>query len=128
MLKAKLLVVGGETKTSEIELKLPAVVGRSREAKIKLPHPLVSRNHCELFEQDGKLYVRDLGSLNGTYVNSQRIENDWCVEPDQLLTIGTITFRAVYELNGTSHAESMGAPSRRRFKKRRGGRRTFRRK
>jgi FHA domain len=35
----------------------------------------VSRKHAELYLEDGKLYVRDVGSTNGTFVNGERIEN-----------------------------------------------------
>jgi predicted component of type VI protein secretion system len=98
MLNAKLVVVGGgDAKVSEISLKLPATIGRSRKATVKLPHPLVSRRHCEVFERDGRLFVRDLGSLNGTYVDSHKIDADQALHPDHLLTLGTVTFRAVYE-------------------------------
>ncbi len=98
MLNAKLVIVGGgDAKVSEIQLQLPTTIGRSREAKVKLPHPLVSRKHCEVFERDGQLFVRDLGSLNGTYVDSQKIESEQALEPNHLLTLGTVTFRAIYE-------------------------------
>ncbi len=97
MLKAKLVVVGGDAKAAEISLSLPTVIGRGREANLTLPHPLVSRNHCELFERDGRLLVRDLKSLNGTYVDSRRIEKTAVLNPDQLLTIGNVTFRAIYD-------------------------------
>ena len=70
-----------------------------------LPHPLVSRNHCELFESDGKLMVRDLGSLNGTFVNNERITES-PLAPGELLTIGTVTFRAVYDAGDKSADES----------------------
>ena len=95
MLQAKLVVIGG-AKATEISLNLPAVIGRGRDASLTLPHPLVSRNHCQLFECDGMLHVEDLNSLNGTYVNSQRIETTAILEPEQLLTIGNVTFRAIY--------------------------------
>src|ERR1044071_8276424 len=95
-LNAKLVVVAGDTKTTEIKLKLPSTIGRGRGTSILLPHPLVSRKHCELYEADGRLMVRDLGSLNGTFVNNQKITES-AVEPGELLTIGTVTFRAVYE-------------------------------
>jgi predicted component of type VI protein secretion system len=95
-LSAKLVVVGGDVKTSEIPLRLPATIGRGRGQSIVLPHPLVSRQHCELFERDGMLMVRDLGSLNGTFVNNRRVTES-PLAPGELLTIGTVTFRAVYE-------------------------------
>jgi predicted component of type VI protein secretion system len=95
-LNAKLVVVGGDVKTAEIKLRLPSTIGRGRGTTIMLPHPLVSRQHCELFESNGQLMVRDLGSLNGTFVNNQRV-TEALLPPGELLTIGTVTFRAVYE-------------------------------
>ena len=105
MLKAKLVVVGGDAKAAEISLSLPTVIGRGRDANLTLPHPLVSRQHCELFEKEGMLHVRDLKSLNGTYVGSQRIEASSILSPDQLLTIGNVTFRAIYSAVDASVAE-----------------------
>jgi len=100
-LSAKLVVVGGEVKSAEIKLRLPSTIGRGRGATIMLPHPLVSRQHCELFETNGKLMVRDLGSLNGTFVNNERI-SEAPLPPGELLTVGAVTFRAVYEVAETS--------------------------
>jgi pSer/pThr/pTyr-binding forkhead associated (FHA) protein len=95
-MKAKLIVVGGDAKAAEVKLKLPTVIGRGREANLTLPHPLVSRKHCEIFEDNGKLCVRDLGSLNGTYVNNERITDATSLPSGDLLTVGAVTFRAVY--------------------------------
>src|SRR5437763_15893096 len=95
-LNAKLVVVGGDVKTTEIKLKLPSTIGRGRGTSIVLPHPLISRQHCELYEGGGRLMVRDLGSLNGTFVNNQRVSES-PLASGELLTIGTVTFRAVYE-------------------------------
>ncbi len=97
-MNAKLVVVGGDAKAAEIKLRLPTIIGRGREASLTLPHPLVSRQHCEIFEADGQLMVRDLGSLNGTYINNQRI-TEAVLPPGELLTIGTVTFRAVYVID-----------------------------
>lgn len=103
-LNVTLVVVGGDVKTPEVKLRLPSTVGRGRDCSIMLRHPLVSRQHCEIFESSGTLLVRDLGSLNGTFVNNQRIEGDAQLHPGQLLTIGTVTFRAMYELSNASES------------------------
>jgi pSer/pThr/pTyr-binding forkhead associated (FHA) protein len=92
---AKLIVVSGELKTGEIQLKLPTVIGRSRSADITLGHPLISRQHCEIFEADGRLMIRDMGSLNGTFVGDNRVAKEAVLEPGDLLTIGSVTFRVV---------------------------------
>lgn len=94
MLNVKLVVVGGATEGDEFQLELPAILGRSRTASVPLPHPLVSRNHCELLEIGQQLYVRDLNSTNGTFVGSERVSDDTVLEHGSLLTIGTVTFRA----------------------------------
>ncbi len=91
----KLVLVGGEANPAEIRLRLPAVLGRGRQASVVLPHPLVSRNHCEIVEYDGYLIVKDLGSLNGTFVNQRRVEQA-VLPPGGLLTLGPLSFRAVY--------------------------------
>ena len=106
MLKAKLVVVGGDAKSTEVNLRLPCLIGRGREATLTLPHPLVSRRHCEILEQDGKLIVKDLGSLNGTFVNNKKIEKCEPLDPNELLTLGNVTFRAVYEIGQQLSADA----------------------
>lgn len=102
-MEAKLLVVAGGPKDQVVQLPLPAVIGRSREADITIPHPLVSRRHCEIvLDEEGQLQVNDLGSLNGTFVGKNRVENSQLASGD-LLTIGAVTFRAVY---GPQNSES----------------------
>ena len=96
MIQAKLIVVGGDSKVAEINLKLPCTIGRGKGATLTLPHPLISRQHCEVFEAEGKLMVRDLGSLNGTFIGSERI-SEAELPHGELLTIGTVTFRAAYD-------------------------------
>ena len=94
---AQLVLVGGEAHTANVKLKLPTIVGRGREASLVLRHTLISRQHCEIFEQDGQLMVRDLNSKNGTFVGNQPIGDEPVVLADgELLTIGAVTFRAVH--------------------------------
>jgi len=96
-MEAKLIIVVGKANKSEVSLKLPTTVGRSRDADLTIAHPMVSRQHCQLFEDNGVLMVRDLGSLNGTFVRKQRITQPVPLRPNDEFTIGPITFRAEYE-------------------------------
>ncbi len=98
MIKAKLIVVGGDAKRAEVNLKsLPATIGRAKDASITLPHSLVSRHHCEIYEVNDALFVKDLNSLNGTYLNNNKISDPTPLLSGQLLTLGNVTFRAVYD-------------------------------
>jgi predicted component of type VI protein secretion system len=106
---AKLVVVSGTTKATEVILRLPAVLGRGRDATVMLPHPLVSRRHCEVFEDNGYLHVRDMGSLNGTYIDNKRV-TEAVLPPGGTLTIGSVTFRAVYQVGGPEASPPAAAP------------------
>lgn len=53
---------------------LPLRAGRRWDLPLVLPFPLVSWEHAEFLEDGGRLWVRDLGSTNGTFVNGRRIE------------------------------------------------------
>lgn len=101
-MEAKLIVVGGKANKAEVPLKLPASVGRGRDSHLTIAHPTVSRHHCLVYELDGVLMVKDKGSLNGTYIDDERIDSDRILRPGQTLTIGPLTFRAEYELTDSS--------------------------
>ena len=48
--------------------------GRRPDSDIFLDDVTVSRRHAEFLRRDGRFVVRDVGSLNGTYVQRDRIE------------------------------------------------------
>ena len=98
-MQAKLIVVGGKASKREVLLKLPSTIGRSREAAVTVAHPMVSRKHCETYAVDGLIMIRDLGSLNGTYVAGQRVR-EAPLPPEQEFTVGPLTFRIRYEYSG----------------------------
>ncbi len=59
-------------------------IGRSPDAEVFLDDVTVSRNHALLVRRRDGLYVDDLGSLNGTYVNRHRIESHRLSDGDEL--------------------------------------------
>ena len=59
-------------------------IGRSPDCDIFLDDVTVSRNHAVLVEEDGRFYVEDQGSLNGTFVNRKRIDRAPLEEGDEL--------------------------------------------
>jgi pSer/pThr/pTyr-binding forkhead associated (FHA) protein len=95
-MEARLILLDPPAARREVKLSLPTTIGRSRDATIKLVHGQVSRVHCEFFERDGVLHVRDLGSTNGTYVGDDRVDES-AVPPGETVTIGAVRFRAEYE-------------------------------
>ncbi|MFB9831957.1 FHA domain-containing protein [Actinoallomurus acaciae] len=70
--------------------------GRHPESDIFLDDVTVSRGHAEFYRQGERFSVRDMGSLNGTYVNRQRIDETALSSGDEV-QIGK--FRLVYLSN-----------------------------
>jgi len=79
------------------------LVGRSRECDLVLPDVLLSRRHAEFFHTARGWIVRDLGSMNGTRVNDERIEDERVLYDGDIVTVGG--WRLVF-----SEAEPEGTP------------------
>jgi hypothetical protein len=70
--------------------------GRHPESDIFLDDVTVSRRHAEFYRRGSMFTVRDVGSLNGTYVNRERIEEAELTGGDEV-QVGK--FRLVFLLN-----------------------------
>ncbi len=76
------LAVGGKPH----ELTKPRVIlGRSKEADIRVPDQNVSRRHAEVRLEDDGYWVVDLGSMNGTIVNGKRVDRARLADKDRIL-------------------------------------------
>jgi CheY-like chemotaxis protein len=53
--------------------QFPCVVGRQPECEGRLDLPYISRRHCRFFLRDSAVWVEDLGSHNGTFLNRERL-------------------------------------------------------
>ena len=67
------LVWQGAQGTRSLRFTGSAVVGSSRDVDVQLDDPAVSRLHAELELRGNEVWVRDLGSTNGTYVEGVRV-------------------------------------------------------
>ena len=69
-------------------------IGRSPGCGIATTYDIYSSTlHARLFHQDGRLYAEDLGSTNGTFVNSERIVKPTKLGRGDLLQVGATVFQ-----------------------------------
>lgn len=106
-MKVKLVVKSGARKKN-LDIRLPTVIGRSRDAELNVRNTQVSRKHCEIYEEDDQLWVRDLGSANGTFVNKERIAGKAPLADGDVLNVGPVAMRAVVETRGGSSVVDHG--------------------
>jgi pSer/pThr/pTyr-binding forkhead associated (FHA) protein len=78
-------------------LNPPETIGRNPELGICIDDPSISRSHCQiLLGPDEGLQIRDLGSMNGTYVNGERIEKIRSIVPGDVLQLGSVSLKIEY--------------------------------
>ncbi|HEY2826011.1 MAG TPA: EAL domain-containing protein [Pirellulales bacterium] len=71
----------------------PFTVGRRRDQHLCLELATVSARHAEIVERDGRLFVSDLESTNGTYVNGKRIDRSTELKENDIVQFASLPFR-----------------------------------
>ena len=72
-----LIYKDGEGKRVAVELgESPISIGRSPDADIQIVDDRVSRMHSGVRRWEDDVYVKDLNSKNGTYLNGERIKRE----------------------------------------------------
>jgi DNA-binding CsgD family transcriptional regulator len=69
-------------------------IGRAKECEILLVDPKVSRFHAEIWQRAGLVFIRDLESQNGTFLDGTRVCGEHVLS-DKQLRIGELTFEAM---------------------------------
>ncbi|MCI0457446.1 MAG: FHA domain-containing protein [Gemmataceae bacterium] len=89
-----------------LELNRPdMMLGRHSEADLRLALPDVSRRHCRFCFEDQLWQVTDLNSLNGTFINDERLDVATLHHGDRI-RIASLTF--VVDLSGETNGPRSG--------------------
>jgi pSer/pThr/pTyr-binding forkhead associated (FHA) protein len=85
----KLRMVNGKSAgKSFVMWKSPFVVGRHTECDLRIQSPQVSLHHCALVTRGSEVWVRDLGSTNGTLVNGKYVTDEQKLLDGDRLQVG----------------------------------------
>ena len=71
------------------------LIGRDPACQISLDHPTVSRRHAEIERLGSEHQIRDLGSVNGTFVNGERVTDHKRLQMGDVVQIGP--YKLVYD-------------------------------
>jgi len=92
-MKFALVVASGVHQGKVINVPGPQlVVGRDEGCHLRPASPAISKKHCAVFMRAGKVFVRDLGSTNGTFLNDEQVVGDREVMDGDRLRAGPLDF------------------------------------
>lgn len=68
------------------------VIGRDPQCQLRPASPAISKQHCALTARDAKVFIRDCGSTNGTFINGEQVAGDLEVKSGDRLKVGPLEF------------------------------------
>jgi len=95
----KLIVVGGKNAGRVVPVTGGKfLIGRAEDCHLRPNSDAVSRHHCAITLQAGRVTIADLGSRNGTLVNGQRIKGEEELKSGDHLRVGPLEFQVAIEV------------------------------
>lgn len=70
-----------------------ATMGRSNGAEIRVDDPFASSAHARIFQRNDFMYVEDMGSTNGTYLNGRQLRTAERLKVGDVIRIGDSEYR-----------------------------------
>ncbi len=102
-MKVSLVVASGVHQGKAIPVLGPQfLIGREEGCQLRPASPAISKKHCAVKLRDGRVFVEDYGSTNGTFLNDEPVVGEVEVAPDDRLRVGPLDFRVDVKRVGPS--------------------------
>ena len=94
-MKLSLVVMtAGKSKGQAIPVNLPQfIIGRDPQCNLRPASAVISKRHCAVLVKEGKVFVRDFDSTNGTFVNDVPVKGESPLKNEDVLKIGPLEFK-----------------------------------
>ena len=97
-MQVSLKVIGGKNDGRIIKIAVPEfVIGRGETAHLRPQSDLISRAHCAILVQDGRVVLRDMESRNGTFLNEERVVGEVPLKIGDRLRVGRLEFEVLID-------------------------------
>src|ERR1043165_7587205 len=89
--------ISGKYQGGEFPLRMnrEIIIGRSSDLDMVLVEDMVSRRHAKISSTDGDVYIQDMGSTNGTFVNGEKIAGRAQLHEGDRILVGTSIIKVV---------------------------------
>jgi pSer/pThr/pTyr-binding forkhead associated (FHA) protein len=103
-MKLSLVVqTAGPQQNKVLEIKMSQfIIGRDPECHLRPASSLISKRHCALIQRDGKVFLRDFDSTNGTFRNNEPVKGEVELQQDDQLKVGPLEFLVKLEETSAS--------------------------
>src|SRR5690348_18257906 len=83
----------GPNQGKVLEIKLAQfVVGRDPQCHLRPASPMISKRHCAVSQREGKAFIRDFDSTNGTVLNNEPVKGEIQLHHADQLKTGPLIF------------------------------------
>ncbi len=115
-MKLSLVVLSeGKAKGQAIPVTLSQfLIGRDPQCHLRPASAMISKRHCAILVKNGKVFVRDFDSTNGTSVNDEPIKGERQLNHADLLKVGPLAFRVQLEGSTAVNKPTPTPPPRKR--------------
>ena len=100
----KIQAISGEFTGQEISIDRDMLVGRHQSADLVLQSAEISRKHAAFLLKEQALYVQDLNSSNGTFVNDLRIADETLLKEGDIVQFASLKFSVLAPAVELEHA------------------------
>jgi pSer/pThr/pTyr-binding forkhead associated (FHA) protein len=83
----------GHEPGTAFELLNGATLGRAESSDIRVDDPFASSAHARIFQRGDFMYIEDMGSTNGTFLNGRQLRSAERLKPADLVRIGDTEYR-----------------------------------
>lgn len=98
-MKLSLIVTQGNAQGKTVPINVPQfIIGRDPQCHLRPASPVISKRHCALLIREGKAYIRDFKSTNGTIVNDEPVDGERELKDKDRLKVGPLNFEVRIEL------------------------------
>jgi pSer/pThr/pTyr-binding forkhead associated (FHA) protein len=89
--------ISGKYQGGEFPLRMnrEIIIGRSSDLDMVLVEDMVSRRHAKISSTDAEVYIQDMGSTNGTFVNGEKINGRATLHEGDRILVGTSIIKVV---------------------------------
>ena len=89
--------ISGKYQGGEFPLRMnrEIIIGRSSDLDMVLVEDMVSRRHAKISSTDNEVYIQDMGSTNGTFVNGEKIAGRALLHEGDRILVGTSIIKVV---------------------------------